>query len=182
MPLDIEMFRDVNGDSVKKLKESQRRRFKDEKEIDLIIQQDKICRESVRALDTKRRDFSALNKQIFASTKDKTATKKIEDERKKLKSLKMEIKQSETDLLAKIEKRTKMLNAIGNIVSDEVPVSNDEKDNLVIKSHGELKMPLPEDKMLHHHELLYRIGGYEPEKGAAVAGHRGYFLTVFHIF
>jgi hypothetical protein len=30
--------------------------------------------------------------------------------------------------------------------------------------------------LLSHHELLWRIGGYEPDRGANVAGHRGYFL------
>ena len=29
---------------------------------------------------------------------------------------------------------------------------------------------------MHHHDLLWRIGGFEPERGSAVAGHRGYFL------
>jgi len=29
----------------------------------------------------------------------------------------------------------------------------------------------------HHHELLWMIGGYEPDRGTKVCGHRGYFLT-----
>lgn len=32
-------------------------------------------------------------------------------------------------------------------------------------------------KLRHHHELLYMIGGYEPQAGAKIAGHRAYFLT-----
>ena len=32
--------------------------------------------------------------------------------------------------------------------------------------------------ILSHHEVLYRIGGYEQEpRGVKVVGHRGYFLT-----
>ena len=30
--------------------------------------------------------------------------------------------------------------------------------------------------LLNHHDLLWRVGGYEPERGVQVAGHRGYFL------
>ena len=30
--------------------------------------------------------------------------------------------------------------------------------------------------ILNHHDLLWRIGGYEPDRGSRVAGHRGYFL------
>lgn len=28
----------------------------------------------------------------------------------------------------------------------------------------------------HHHEVLKALGGYDPERGQKVAGHRGYFL------
>ena len=31
-------------------------------------------------------------------------------------------------------------------------------------------------EMFCHHELLWKIDGYEPERGVRVAGHRGYFL------
>ena len=31
-------------------------------------------------------------------------------------------------------------------------------------------------EFLSHHEVLLRLDGYEPERGAKVAGHRGYFL------
>lgn len=46
-------------------------------------------------------------------------------------------------------------------------------ENRVERVHGECKRT---GRELHHHELLYMIGGYSPEQGAAVAGHRGYFL------
>lgn len=29
---------------------------------------------------------------------------------------------------------------------------------------------------LHHNEVLEAIGGYDPERGQKIAGHRGYFL------
>lgn len=31
-------------------------------------------------------------------------------------------------------------------------------------------------ELLHHHQLLYMIDGYDAERGARVAGHRGYYL------
>lgn len=67
-----------------------------------------------------------------------------------------------------------LLSKIGNIVDDSVPVSQDEDaDNLVVRRWGTPRSP---EGLLNHHDLLWRIGGYEPEKGVAVAGHRGYFL------
>jgi seryl-tRNA synthetase len=62
---------------------------------------------------------------------------------------------------------------IGNVVAPDVPTSDDEANNQTIREFG----PLPTGAhYLHHHEVLFRIGGYEPERGVQVAGHRGYFL------
>eukprot|EP01039_Chlorochromonas_danica_P006229 gene6229-6868_t len=85
----------------------------------------------------------------------------------------IEIEQSELkqkDLKVEVDK---MLTKIGNIVADNVPVSLDEAEN-----HVERRWGTPRDPkgLLNHHDVLWRIGGYEPNRGAAVAGHRGYFL------
>jgi seryl-tRNA synthetase len=66
--------------------------------------------------------------------------------------------------------RDKALGDIPNELDPTVPVSNDERDNAVVKRHGALR-PKSAD-LLHHHELLYMIDGYEPERGVGVAGHR----------
>lgn len=49
-----------------------------------------------------------------------------------------------------------------------------QKDNIIVKTWGEKR---PRDGLRPHHELLYMIGGYDPERGAGVVGHRGYYLT-----
>lgn len=71
--------------------------------------------------------------------------------------------------------RDKTLNSIGNIIDDTVPVDNNEDNNKVEWQWGECKQN-PDGKLLHHHELLHMIGGYLPEKGVEVAGHRAYYL------
>ena len=35
---------------------------------------------------------------------------------------------------------------------------------------------------LSHHEVLTRLGGYDPERGVKVVGHRGYCLTGYGLF
>ncbi len=73
-----------------------------------------------------------------------------------------------------------MVNSVGNIVDDSVPIANDEQFNRVERTWGEDK---PRIKItgkpggLHHHEILEGIGGYDPKRGQKIAGHRGYFLT-----
>ena len=65
------------------------------------------------------------------------------------------------------------LGKIGNIVGENVPIFLDEDHNRVERSWGTPRDPVG---LLNHHDLLWRIGGYEPDRGVAVAGHRGYFL------
>ena len=85
--------------------------------------------------------------------------------------------------------RDKALAKIGNVVDPEVPISDDEdKDNAVKKLYpmpagvtlpspvSTLEYALPASKPLKHDDLLWRIDGYDPERGGKVAGHRGYFL------
>lgn len=71
-----------------------------------------------------------------------------------------------------------MVNTVGNIVHDSVPVSDNEDNNKVERTWGEISKIKITGKRggLHHHEILREIGGYDPERGQKVAGHRGYFL------
>ena len=68
----------------------------------------------------------------------------------------------------------KMLQTMGNLVHESVPVSSTEDDNQTLKVVGECKDFTENGK--YHHELLTMIDGYEPERGVKVAGHRAYFL------
>jgi seryl-tRNA synthetase len=44
------------------------------------------------------------------------------------------------------------------------------------------EQPVGRENILSHHEVLYRIGGYEQEpRGVKVVGHRGYFLTDYGV-
>jgi seryl-tRNA synthetase len=71
----------------------------------------------------------------------------------------------------------RQLGRVANILHPDVPVAATEDGNRVDCAWGlETKRPAA-DAPLAHHDLLHRIGGYEPERGAAIAGHRGYFLT-----
>lgn len=71
-----------------------------------------------------------------------------------------------------------MVNSIGNIVHDSVPISNNEDENKVERTWGtipDLKINSTKGKC-HHHEILAMIDGYDSKRGAKVAGHRGYYL------
>jgi len=106
---------------------------------------------------------------------------KEEVEQKKAESKQMDQQILEEDAAIKelwtaIEKK---LRTIGNYVPDDVPVEQDEKFNRKDqRPHWGLENRRINDGTLrHHHELLWMIGGYEPDRGVKVAGHRAYFLT-----
>jgi seryl-tRNA synthetase len=60
-----------------------------------------------------------------------------------------------------------MVNKLGNIVHDSVPIDNNEDNNKVIKTWGEIKpMKINSTKgFCHHHEILAMINGYDPKRG-----------------
>ena len=68
----------------------------------------------------------------------------------------------------------KEVNKVPNDVDPSSPISRDEADNVIVTQWGECAT---REGLLHHHELLWMIEGYEPERGVGVAGHRAYFLT-----
>lgn len=74
------------------------------------------------------------------------------------------------------------LNGVGNIVHDSVPISNDEANNVVIRTWAPEGVAVEKRDCLSHHEVLTRIDGYEPERGVKVVGHRGYFLKNWGTF
>ena len=56
------------------------------------------------------------------------------------------------------------MNSVGNILHDSVPISNNEDDNLVVKTWGEIPDIKITDKRggLNHHKVLQALGGYDP--------------------
>jgi seryl-tRNA synthetase len=96
--------------------------------------------------------------------------KKAENEAQK-----EEVKKDEVLIKAELDK---MVNSIGNLVHESVPVSNDEENNKVERTWG----TIPDIKITgkkggyRHNEVLKAIDGYDPERGSKIARHRGYFL------
>merc|ERR1719244_1017980 len=61
---------------------------------------------------------------------------------------------------------------IGNWLHESVVVSNDEEENEVVRIVGDCTVR----KKYSHVDLLHMIDGVDYERGAVVAGNRGYFL------
>jgi seryl-tRNA synthetase len=87
-----------------------------------------------------------------------------------------ELTKTKLELEAKL---TVLVGKIGNIVGDKTAPGNDEANNRVERTWGdipELEVNGEELGHLHHHEIMACLDIVEFERGARVAGHRGYYL------
>lgn len=171
MPLDINLFRANAGGNPELIRESQRRRFASVEIVDEIIAKDEKGRHLTGTIDDLHKKRNAVQKEVAVKTKAKEATDKQVAE---IKAIDEEIVAAEAEQKALKIEVDRLVGTIGNLVEGSVPVSQDEdKDNLVVRKWG---VPRDSTGMLNHHDLLWRIGGNEPERGSQVAGHIDYLL------
>ncbi|XP_050691894.1 probable serine--tRNA ligase, cytoplasmic isoform X1 [Eriocheir sinensis] len=79
--------------------------------------------------------------------------------------------QNNEELLKTENERDAILKEIGNLVYDDVPVSNDENNNAVVRTFGE-----ETTKKYSHVDLIAMIGGSDAKRGSVTSGGRGYYL------
>lgn len=99
-----------------------------------------------------------------------------------LKNFRAQLDSQRVNLNTKMEEceqsRDEVLREIGNLIHPDVPISNDEDNNAIVREFGTI--PRPEDvgmdKLQSHVDLIEMIGGLDTEKGSMIAGSRGFFL------
>ena len=196
MPIDINSLRTYKGGNPDAYRTYMKQRFKDPTLVDQVLAKDESWRDLRGEIDKLRTSVNKLQREVIAPKKK--AKENCDEEVAEMKAIKLKIIESEELLPIIAEERDALLNQIGNIVDPEVPISqNEDEDNLVVTLFPEpleaenggddgkpllpapisqLTYTLPATKPLTHDDLLWRIDGYEPLRGEAVAGHRGYFL------
>lgn len=153
------------------IRESQKRRCKSLSIVDKVIQLNDDYRNVRNELDLLNRELNIISKSC---SKEKDTDKMLLLANKG-KELKQNISTLEIKVQQVLHNRDDAFYSIGNLVHPSIPISMDETNNNIIKLWGDKRQTTSDLK--HHHELLYMIGGYNPEMGAEVAGHRGYYLT-----
>lgn len=114
--------------------------------------------------------------------------------------LKKRAKEDATELLLQKEELTKQKKAqedaaaaknaelrvkaklVGNYVHKSVHVSDNEDNNTIERTWKPEGFDETKKATLSHHEVLLRIGGYDPVRGVKLVGHRGYCLTGYGMF
>ena len=166
--LDIKLFRE-NPDLIRK---SEKKRFRNTENIEKVIEYDTNWRDGLKKLNELRAERNKLSKSF------NEARKQGKDELKilqiKAKEISTEIAQLEPKISEFIEKRDKYRYKVGNIIDDDVPVSENEEDNLLISKEG--LIPSFNFAPSNHVDLINGIDGAEFKKAAEVSGSRFYYL------
>jgi len=154
------------------VRESQRRRYADVSLVDQVIEHDSEWRKTRGVLDDAKK----------AKNKTQTAITEFHKKKEAPPADLLEKKKQQEDEIVALEAKEKELIAIrdatigkiGNLVPNDVPVSNNEDDNLTVATNGEF---VREDWMVSHYHLVQLAGLANTVRGAEVAGSRGYFLV-----
>eukprot|EP00158_Paraphelidium_tribonemae_P003768 Partr_v1_DN26357_c0_g1_i1_m43182 putative seryl-trna synthetase len=173
--LDINLFRVAKGGNPDAIRESQQKRGGKVELVDEVIELD---RDWVKL----RFDADEINKEINAVQKEIASKMKAKEAADELLAKKVALTKSREEVKAAMEAKEKLrdekLITIGNLVHQSVPVSMDEANNAVIRTFPDGQTPASKGAdTLSHDQVLQRLGGYDPERGTRIAGHRGYYLV-----
>lgn len=194
MVLDLDLFREEKGGNPEKIRQNQKDRFKDVGLVDQVVNNDLKWRQSRFQADNLNKLKNLCSKEIGEKMKRKesgdgssTLPPDFDLESltpETLKNLTVpQIKEvrtlidkamasNETLLTTTAAERDKALSELGNLLHPSVPISDNEDENAVVRTFGDTSIK----KKYSHYDLIHMIGGIESEKGAAVAGGRGYYL------
>ncbi|XP_015773621.1 PREDICTED: serine--tRNA ligase, cytoplasmic-like [Acropora digitifera] len=196
MVLDLDLFRADKGGDPEKIRENQSKRYKDAKLVDEIVEADTKWRKLRFSADNWNKLKNLCSKQIGEKMKRKEAVGDSEELPdnvvNSLEELTPEILQGLTvtqiksirtlidgnimkcneEVLKVEQERNEKLFEVGNFLHESVPISNDEEENKIMRTWGDSSVR----KKYSHVDLAYMVDGVDTERGALVAGSRGYFL------
>ena len=169
--IDIKLIRE-NKELVK---ENIKKKFQDEK-IDLVDEiylLDINYRKTKTEADESRSKVNTLSKEIGTLMRDKNidAANKIKKEVAKIKELIPELEQKEEKLEKEIKEK---MMVIPNIIADDVPIGEDDSNNVELEKFGE--PIIPEYEIPYHADILESINGLDKESSGRTSGNGFYYL------
>ena len=155
--LDIKLFRE----NPEMIIDSEKKRFRDTENVEKVIEYDTLWREGERKLNTLRSEKNKLSKS-FKKAKEEGNLEEVIARSKEVASEIKELTAKNADYL-KI--RDDYRYKVGNIIDEDVPISDTEDDNVVVRTYGEIPK--------YDFEPL---NGADLETAASIAGARFYYL------
>ena len=164
--LDIKVFRE-NSEIVI---DSEKKRFRDTVNVEKVIEYDTLWREGEKKLNSLRAEKNKLSKSFKKAKEEGNLDEVI----KRSKEVAAEIKELTAKNAEYLKLRDDYRYKVGNIIDEDVPVSDTEDDNVVVRTYGE--KPDFDFKALNHVDLINKIDGADLETAAEIAGARFYYL------
>jgi seryl-tRNA synthetase len=166
---DIEEFR-TNLD---KIIETEKKRFKDPKNPEKVLEFDKLWRgvlQEIQDLRQKRNQVSSQISKHKKSGEEEKARKAIIES----KQIREKIEELEKQKVDYLEKRDKYRYVIGNDLHDSVPIGETEESNVIVGVYGEI--PKFDFQPISHVDLIQKINGANTKKASEIVGSRFYYL------
>uniref|UniRef100_A0A8D2JFN5 Serine--tRNA ligase, cytoplasmic n=1 Tax=Sciurus vulgaris TaxID=55149 RepID=A0A8D2JFN5_SCIVU len=202
MVLDLDLFRVDKGGDPALIRETQEKRFKDPGLVDQLVKADSewrrcrfradnlnklknLCSKTIGEKMKKKEpvgDDESIPENVLNFddlTADTLANLKVSQIKKVRLLVDEAILKCDAERIKLEAERFENLREIGNLLHPSVPISNDEDaDNKVERIWGDCTVR----KKYSHVDLVVMVDGFEGEKGAIVAGSRGYFLKGVLVF
>jgi len=163
--LDISLFRE----NLKLIKDSEKKRGKDPKLADKVVDLDKKWRSAKQKLQILQHNKNETSLQINSLKKQgKSVSSKV----KEVQKISNEIKNLEQKTAEFLKDRDELRYKIGNILHEDVPIGPEENFKLIRKWGKPTKIKNPK----HHADLVIDLDLAELDKAAEVSGARFYYL------
>lgn len=166
--LDINLVRE----NPRIVKESQKKRGMDEKDVDKVLEIDKKWRELKQETDNLRAERNRISEEINQAKKQKSEEKACKLI-KRAKDIPKVLEEKERQEAEMKESRDAILKEIPNILDKSVPVGDASK-NKIIKIYRKIKKL--KFKIKDHADLLENLDLLDTKKASEVAGSRFYYL------
>ncbi len=164
--LDIKVFRD----NPEIIIDSEKKRFRDTENVEKVIEYDTLWREGERKLNSLRSEKNKLSKSFKKAKEEGNLDEVIA----RSKEVAAEIKELTSKNVEYFQLREDYRYKVGNVIDEEVPISDTEDDNVVVRTYGE--KPDFDFEALNHVDLIEKIDGADLETAASIAGARFYYL------
>ncbi|EWZ35622.1 seryl-tRNA synthetase [Fusarium oxysporum f. sp. radicis-lycopersici 26381] len=177
--LDIEDFIEERGGNPEKIRESQRRRHAPVELVDEVIALWQDARKTQYGVTQIGTQINGVQKEIGLKKRakeDATELLKQKEELTEKKKIQEELAAAKN---AELKVKAKL---VGNYVHDSVHVSDNEDNNTIERTWEPGTFDKTKQAALSHHDVLLRLGGYDPVRGVKLVGHRGYCLTGYGMF
>ncbi len=173
------------------VKESQRRRGKDESVVDAVLEYDRLWRESLKRINELRALRNKKSAEIGRIKKEWGDISAISAEMKKIAS---EIKELDIKVEEYLQKRDELLRSIPNLIHETVPHGESDEDDVPLRFRGKARVPkefldvfesetsgkmeyeIIDFKPMSHVDIIEERGLADIARAAKVSSARFYYL------